>query len=167
MRLREVLHYDAETGVFVWVANRHKTKIGTVAGTGHNYYKDGVSYKSGYIVIGVDGKLYLAHRLAWLYVYGVFPEFELDHINLVCSDNRWCNLRAATRIENMRNIGCSTRNKSGAKGVCRNKTGKRWRAHLKINGSNRHLGTFDTVAEAAKAVEVARKLEHGNFARHT
>ena len=87
LRLRELLSYDPDTGLFRWSKNKGSKDAGELAGC--------VSPK-GYILIGIDGCLYLAHRLAWLYVHGEFPEKDIDHRDQDKSNNRICNLRLAT-----------------------------------------------------------------------
>ena len=78
-RLKELLHYDPETGYFTWkISPNNAVKVGSVAGTSMN----------NYIRIIIDHKAYLAHRLAFLYMEGYFPEHEVDHINRIRDDNR-------------------------------------------------------------------------------
>lgn len=96
-RLREVLRYNKRTGLFHWKArdNRHPYNSnpipGTLAGSIGTY---------GYVRICIDGRLYEAHRLAYLWVYGEWPPHQIDHKNEVKADNRWCNLRPATPLQN-------------------------------------------------------------------
>ncbi len=95
-RLKELLHYCPETGVFTWIkTNGSRGKKGNIAGSINPI---------GYLDIGVDSKVYKAHRLAFLYVEGYFPEYGLDHINRNKSDNRWSNLRQVSQTCNMRNV---------------------------------------------------------------
>lgn len=150
-RLEEVLSYDPRTGVFINITNRGKTKKGSIAGTKHH---------KGYIIIAIDGKTHRAHRLAWLYVYGKFPEKYLDHINEVKDDNRIVNLRLATNQENQHNISNPrVSNTSGYVGVSWHKRYDKWIARIKINGKKKHLGYFDTAEQASKAyLEAKRKL---------
>jgi len=99
-----LLTYDPYTGLFTWLVDAYSNKVkGKIAG----------SIKEGYINISIDRKLYRAHRLAWLYVNGVFPS-EIDHINRVKSDNRICNLREVSRSENCQNRSTSKRVKNNA-----------------------------------------------------
>lgn len=114
--LKELLHYESETGVFYWlVSNSNRIKVGDVAGCVNPY---------GYVVIRIDGHLYRAHRLAWLYVYGNYPEGKqpfIDHINGNPSDNRITNLRCSSLAENQKNRKINSNNKSGVLGVSREK----------------------------------------------
>lgn len=117
-RLKEVLEYVPETGVFIWIKKTHhkvsKIKVGQVAGT--------VTVQ-GYVHITIDGYIYRAHRLVWLYVYGCFPDTEdkcfVDHIDQNRSNNRVANLRVVSGSENMRNQKMHSTNTSGFFGVDR------------------------------------------------
>jgi HNH endonuclease/AP2 domain len=155
-RLRELLHYNPETGSFIWkIATSNRGAVGTVAGYMLN---------TGYRSITLDGKTYLAHRLAWFYVNGEWPEGDLDHINLDKDDNSIANLRPATRSQNMSNGSLRKDNKSGITGVTWFKSSQKWRASIQKDGKSYHIGLFDTVEEAAKAyAEVAKNL-HGEYA---
>lgn len=115
-RLQELLIYNTVTGIFTWKVNRRGTaKAGTVAGRPNN---------KGYIDISIDGKRYKAHRLAWLYITGSWPENQIDHINRIRDDNRLANLRDVTQSENLRNCGVSKSTASGIKNVY--KSGNGW-----------------------------------------
>lgn len=94
-RLKEVLKYDSQTGIFIWLQTRNPRAVkGDRAGC----------LSKGYYRIRVDGKYYPAHRLAWLYVTGKMPVDEIDHINRIGADNRFDNLREADRTIQMRNL---------------------------------------------------------------
>lgn len=148
-RLMEVLRYDPEIGVFTWVCSpQPKVKTGDVAG-----YVTTVGYRR----IEIDYKLYYASRLAWLYVEGYFPEYEMDHINRIRSDDRWCNLRHVSRQCNLRNRNISKNNTSGVTGVFWNKHDKRWVAKIEITEKLIYLGAFKSKLDAAKARWEAEK----------
>jgi len=154
-RLREILHYDPDTGAFTWRVSRKGVRAGAAAGT----------LCQGYYRIMADRRSYQAHRLAWLYMTGAWPEAEIDHINLARADNCWCNLREATRVENQRNTSARPNNTSGFKGVVWHKSAKRWRATITADGKQCHLGYFDTPQAAAAAYADAAKKLFGEFAR--
>lgn len=157
-RLRELLHYDPETGVFTWRRTLgSRAKIGQRAGT--------VNVR-GYRAIQIDGKIYTEHRLAFLYVFGFITTDMIDHININKTDNRICNLRYATPLQNLGNTPAPTHNTSGMKGVSFCKRTMRWRAFLTINRKFVHLGRFDRKEDAARAYEIAAR-EHfgGSFYR--
>lgn len=157
-RLREVLNYDPETGDFHW-----RKRLSNRAAAGK---KTGLSRHNGYSVIRLDRKLHFAHRLAFLYIHGRWPTADVDHINGVRDDNRICNLREATRAENIRNSHIRSDNKSGFKGVSWNAGAKLWMANIRTkNRTNEFLGLFDTPEEAHEAYAVAAKKYFGQFAR--
>jgi hypothetical protein len=155
-RLKELLDYSPETGLFTWkVANSKRIHVGDVAGS---------PSAKGYILIGVDGCVYRAHRLAWLYVYGKFPELYIDHINHIKTDNRIENLRDVSIGVNNENKNSSSIYKKSCNvlGVSREKDHRRWRAVITINRKQVHIGYFDTVEEAEAAyVAEKRKLHVG------
>ena len=152
--LLSVLSYSKETGEFVWLIDSGRARKGAVAGH---------IRKDGYVQIIIGKKLYRAHRLAWFYVTGSWPEGRLDHQDNCGSNNRWENLRPATHSQNMANRKLNANNVSGFKGVSRR--GKRFRAYVQKDGRRFLLGMFDT-AEAAGAAAAAKSIElHGEFAR--
>ncbi|PPS61017.1 HNH endonuclease signature motif containing protein [Pseudomonas sp. BRM28] len=107
-RLREQLTYDRETGEFRWAVRKQKVKLGSVAGK---------VKKSGYVEIRIDLVSYQAHRLAWLYVTGQWPQGDIDHINRSPGDNRFVNLREASRSQNLCNVGALSTSATGVRGV--------------------------------------------------
>jgi hypothetical protein len=113
--------------------------------------------KNGYWAIRVDDTLYLAHRLAWLYVTGNWPEDQIDHVNGQRNDNRFCNLREATNIQNSHNRRYAG-NKSGFQGVRRENS--KWLAEIKVRYKPIRLGLFDTPEEAYVAYCEAKQLYH-------
>jgi hypothetical protein len=113
----------------------------------------------------LDGHRYYLHRLAWYYVYGQWPERDVDHINGDPSDNRITNLRLATQTQNNANARRRRDNTSGFKGVTWNRARRKWMAQIDYGGDHFYLGLF-TKIEAARAVYAAKSLElFGEFAR--
>jgi hypothetical protein len=153
-RLKELLSYDAESGVFTWKISRGSSKAGDVAGC---------LATTRYWRIRLDNRFYLAHRLAWLYAYGNWPEHEVDHINGNKSDNRIVNLREATHSENTMNIGIKKHNTSGAKGVTYHKQCNKWQVYGRENKKPVYLGIFDSKDEAADVYKSHAKKHHGRF----
>ena len=152
------LSYDRETGVFRWaVSPAQSIKAGTIAGHVHK------KKTKGYREIKIAGVICFAHRLAWLFVHGDWPGSELDHINGDRSDNRICNLRPATRSQNLANVRRHCDNTSGFKGV--SASGRKWRATIKIGRLQRHLGVFENKEAAAAAYRAAAEANFGAFAR--
>lgn len=150
-RLRQLLHYDKNTGVFTWSVARYCVRAGAVAGALN---------PDGYIQIKVDGRTYGAHRLAWLYVYGAWPALQIDHANRTRADNRIDNLREVTISQNQQNTSLSPRNTSGFRGVSWQKSSQRWHAYIKVDGKRKHLGYFEDAAAAHDARVKAAELMH-------
>lgn len=152
-RLKELLHYDPDTGDFVWRFSRRGISGGKIAGS---------IMTIGYRAIGIDCEKHYAHRLAWLYMTGRFPAKEIDHKNGDKADNRWVNLREATSAQNKWNIKKKKHNTSGYKGVHRHAPGK-WRTQLIVKGKLIDLGLFSSPELAYEAYcRVAREV-HGEF----
>lgn len=143
--LKSILHYDPETGLFIWIVKRKRTK-----GKGS---RADIPHHKGYTQIGIDKTTYMAHRLTWFYMTGKWPENEIDHINRIKNDNRWVNLREATRSQNLRNRKGT--GKLNVKGVYKTKNNK-YRAIIQ-------LGTFDTIEEAEKIYNEAALKIAGEF----
>ena len=152
-QLKQHLSYDPETGIFVRANNVGRFKAGQVLGTKHS---------TGYSVIRINGKLYKAHRLAWLYVYGSFPESVIDHINRDGFDNRLINLRLATQRQNCENHSLNKNNTSGYLGVDWSKKLQKWRARITQNFKGIHLGYFDNIDDAHQAYRQAATIYHTN-----
>lgn len=157
-RLRELLHYNPDTGVFTWRARNGRgananNSEGAPAGSMHS---------KGYIVITVDGHHgYKAHRLAWLYMTGEWPTRQIDHEDTVRNNNIFTNLRLATLNQNAQNRKRPSRNnKSGYLGVSWDKKQEKWAATLCINGKNKRLGRFKSPEEASAAYLTAKAIHH-------
>lgn len=144
-RVRELLDYDPETGVFV------RKSTGRTTGSFN---------RAGYVNIVIDKKWIYAHRLAWFYLHGDCPEF-VDHINGNKSDNRICNLRPATKSQNGAN-SVVVRAKSGHRGVFYQSNTKKWRVKI----ANRNLGYFSSKEEASEAYKTAAIEMYGQYAGH-
>ncbi len=153
-RLRSLLSYNAETGVFVWLVSvSGRIKVGDIAGNVD---------RRGYRLIGCDGKAYKAHRLAWLWQHGAWPKDQIDHIDGDKSNNRLTNLREATNTENQQNKRrARLDNKStgliGAK--IHRKTGK-YMASIGVNKRRIYLGLYDTAELAHNAYITAKRELH-------
>lgn len=151
-RLRELFHYDPETGWFTYKVHRNPKRIGTRAGSpsGHGYRKIGFDYIRIY-----------EHQAAWLYVYGEWPP-EVDHRNGNRSYNALGNLRLATHNQNCFNAKREP-GQSGLRGAYLDKRTMRWYSHIQIGGQVKHLGMFNSAEEAHKAFMAAAELHHGEF----
>lgn len=147
--LKEHLHYNPNNGVFVRLIGK---KAGYIAGS---YRKS-----DGYLQTTILGKTYLNHRLAWLYVYGNFPKFQLDHINGVGADNRLNNLRECVVYENGQNRKLSCINTSGYTGVSYHKISRKWRSVIKYKNKKYELGYFDNPQLAHLAYVNAKSELH-------
>jgi len=114
--------------------------------------------------IRLKGKTYAAHRLAWLYMTGEWPNPMPDHKNRDGLDNRWDNLRQATSAQNNQNRGLASNNTSGRKGVSWSKSHGQWQAQIKIDGRKKHLG-YSSSRDGAHALYVATAIAAwGEFA---
>lgn len=155
-KLRELLDYDSCTGIFTWRLNLGARAVfGGIPGTVD---------RGGYLKITVNRQAFMAHRLAWIYVYGGdISTSEIDHINGDRLDNRIENLRLANRNENSWNQKIKASNTSGVKGVSWDKPAKKWRAQCMLNGVKYFLGRFNSISDAEMAVISFREKFHGEF----
>lgn len=159
-RLRQLLSYDAETGVLTWKPRGQKGWDSRYAGTPALHATNSGGYRSGCIF----GRSFKAHRVAWAIHHGAWPDSEIDHINGDASDNRITNLREVSKALNARNRRLRSDNPTGFVGVSSDRNGK-WRARIHIDGKERSLGSFKTQEEAAEARR-AYALMHGYTDRH-
>lgn len=150
--LRRLLSYDPETGVFTWRRKMSSRALeGDVAGG---------AFARGYHGIRIYGRRYYAHRLAWLYVYGVWPSTQIDHIDRNPSNNCIANLRLATPSENSQNTRTPRDNQSGFKGVHWDKSRGKWLAFINLDKQFLNVGRFDCIAEAIRARRTAEAAHH-------
>jgi hypothetical protein len=150
--LRSILHYNKRTGIFTWRVTKRCVCIGMIAGC--------ITHKK-YIRIQINGRPYMAHRLAWLYVTGSWPKEEIDHKDCNGINNKWKNLRQANRTQQCQNT------RIFLKGVRKSKRNlkKPWRVTIQANYKIYNLGSFSTIAEAKAIYAAAAKRLHGEFAR--
>lgn len=154
--LKSALNYCQESGIFTHIVGSKRISPGTKAGTLH---------PNGYIQISINYRRYLAHRLAWLYVYGEWPPREIDHINHIRSDNRICNLRAADRIDNLKNRSLQKNSMSGITGVSWHAARRKWIAAIMVNKKYIHLGYFENI-EDARDVRKQADIKYGFHENH-
>jgi hypothetical protein len=155
-RLREVLSYDPLTGEFRWLmASNPRVHVGKIAGCANSH---------GHWLIGIDGTQYYAHRLAFLYMTGKFPDLDVDHADGDRSNNRWANLREATDSLNQANARRPSHNTSGFKGVHWDRQKQKWRTAVRMQGRDIKLGFFDKPEEAHAAYLAAATRHFGEFA---
>ena len=153
--LKQHLQYNPDNGVFTRItSNSNLVKVGDIAG-----YAD----KDGYIIIGVLCKQYKAHRLAWLYMSGAWPEKHIDHINRVTGDNRFKNLRQCDDMSNNQNQGLKRSNTSGYRGVSFFKRDGTWMAMARTWGGRKFLGYYKTPQEASLAYQEHTKKHRREF----
>ena len=154
--LKQILHYNPKTGIWTWLIEfNNGIKVGDVAGG---------LIGSGYIQIAIGKTPYKAHRLAWFYMTGKWPKVDIDHRDLNRSNNKWGNLREATRNQNMHNRKLDAKNTTGFKGVAWHVNHQVFYARIAINGKRIWLGCFNTSEEASEAYLQASKKLHKEFA---
>ena len=154
--LKRILNYDPETGVWTWaVRKRPNSPPGSVAGSPN---------PKGYRQIKIDGSLYLCSRLAFIWMNNEWPGEHVDHINMDVADNRWLNLRSATRSQNGGNRRAYSSNSLGVKGIFRRKSGK-YHVQIQIDKKKIHLGDYDTLEKAASVYANAAKESFRDYHR--
>lgn len=158
--LKHFLEYEPDTGIFKWKVPRPHMSPGDVAGTVRE--NDGKRY----IIITIESKKYRAHRLAWLYMTGEWPEELIDHIDGNGRNNKWVNLRQVDTVNNNRNMRQRVNNLSGVTGVHWCKKDRAWVAQIKTEKNKRgYLGQFKNFDDAVAARKKA-ELEHDFHKNH-
>lgn len=150
-RLMEVLDYDPLTGVLTRRLKQTGVMQGSVSGS---------LTADGYLVTSVDGKLYKCHRLAWLHMTGSWPQGQIDHINGIRSDNRFCNLRDVPQQINIENQRKAQRSNKSTSVLGTWKNGNGFAATISHGGTKVYLGTFPTLEEAKAAYVAAKRVLH-------
>ena len=147
-KFNEYLAYDPETGIVTQKKNKGtRSKAGTRAG--------GLNISIGYRYLMFDKINYLEHRVIWLLTTGDWPKQEIDHINRIRDDNRLCNLREVTRLEN--SLNSPLRNSNRAHGVHWVKASNKYKVVFRINGVDKYFGYFSDYDEACKIAEQAKQ----------
>lgn len=153
--LKELLDYDCESGNLIWKVKLNRSiKVGSVAGTINKYNK--------YVIVTINKKKYMAHRIIWAINYGYWPKKEIDHIDHSRSNNKLINLREVTPKENQRNTSLYCNSKSGVMGVNFTKATSRWSVFIKPHDKNLYLGSFDDKFDAI----CARKSAEHKYGFH-
>lgn len=159
IRLKTLLRYDPRTGIFFWISDRARVaKAGDEAGS---------VTSAGYVRITVDGHRFMAHVLAWFYMTGEYVVRGIDHRDVDGTNNRWINLRRATKSQNCMNRKTRRDNALGVKCVLKKKgrISKPYYATIKVDGKQRQLGYCATIEEAAATYREAAVKNFGEFAR--
>lgn len=174
--IRKVLDYDPETGILTWrhrpselfTDNRLHPAERVCRGWNTRYAnkKAGNPTYQGYVKVNLGNRTVRAHIIIWLWMTGVLPSMDIDHVDLNKSNNRWTNLRLATRSQNQSNTRKRVDNISGYKGVCREPRGGKWRAQIQWKNEKHFLGLHDTKEAASAAYNEAAQRLCGSFARN-
>ncbi|MCM2503903.1 HNH endonuclease [Aureimonas altamirensis] len=154
--VRSIIEYDPETGILTRIRNDASPRYRNAVP-----YKTGYVNAEGYVIVSIDRKPYMAHRLAYLIMTGEWPDECIDHVNHDKADNRWSNIRPATLEQNCWNKKPNKRNTTGFKGVTA--CGDAFKALIRINGKAIYLGRFKTVEEAGEAYRLASIAHHGEY----
>jgi hypothetical protein len=150
-RARELLSYNAETGVLTWKVSRGGVRAGDPAGSPQS---------KGYEQVRIDGTLYYTHRVAWLIAHGRWPIDQLDHVNGLRTDNRLKNLRECTQAQNNQNRASTAGSTSAHVGVCWMSRREKWQASIRAGGKNKTIGLFDSEEDASSAYRKEKEQLH-------
>ena len=157
--IKEALNYNPESGVFTWKVNRSNKMAGSIAGC--------LGRKGGYVKITYNNKNYAAHRLAWFFIFGSFPNSYIDHIDNDPENNKLSNLRIATNAQNQQNAKTRKDSKSGYKGVFFSKRRNKWMARIRLSRFvQKDIGLYDNPEAAHIAYCEAAKLYFGEYANY-
>lgn len=155
--LNSILNYNPDTGELTYKVDRSPSiRKGSKAGC--------ICSRDKYMLIVIDGKKYLSHRIIWFMMTGEWP-VQIDHINHKRWDNRWCNLREVAHQDNHKNKPLQSNNKSGYHGVGWNETRQKWASAIKVNGRRILLGRFKTKEEAIRVRKEA-EIKYGFHDNH-
>ncbi len=154
--LMRQLRYVRKTGHFWWRLRGSRRTLSQPAGSFD---------RKGYRSIKYKNVSYREHRLAWLFVKGVWPKKDIDHVDLNKGNNRWKNLCEATGSQNKQNGTKYRTNTSGFKGVHWDREARKWRAQIRVNKAGHTVGRFATPQQAHAAYVKAAKKHFGEFAR--
>ena len=155
--VRRILNYYPETGSIKRVFKNKR----------YGQRETGFFDRNGYLLLSIDSSKYLAHRVIWLWMTGSWPDVWVDHIDGNKANNRWSNLRPATRDQNMRNARSVRRRHQLPRGVGYSSKAKQsFRARLKIHGHQLELGSYPTAEEASEVYQLVAELAHGSYAYH-
>jgi len=167
--VRECLDYDRESGLLTWKArprehfkSDHGWKQFNEEYPGKN--AGGINIRDGYVTVGINGKSYKVHRLAWLIAYGEWPKNQIDHADGIRHNNSISNLSDVTPSQNLKNKSLGHNNTSGCIGVYLTKE-KTWRVRIRVNQKNLHIGTFKNKKDAFAARHVA-EINYGYHSGH-
>ena len=152
-QVKKMLSYDPKTGIFTWLIKpNRRVRIGDIAG---------FRRPDGYLIIKLNKVAYRAHRLAWVYMTGAEPMYDIDHIDGNPTNDSFSNLRDVTTAQNIQNQRkAHARNKNGFLGVSWHAAGKCWRARICVSGKQILLGYFKTPDEAHQAYVQAKRKHH-------
>lgn len=155
-KIKELFQYDPDTGHIYWRTPGFGRPMDRPAGT---------VCSNGYIGILIEGKRIYAHRIAWAIFNGEWPSMQIDHINLIKTDNRIINLRNVSNSQNGKNLPIYKSNTSGASGVSWDKHNSKWRAVIKVNFRQINIGRFSKFEDAVTTRKAAEEKYFGEFAR--
>ena len=161
--LKKLLHYDPDTGVLTWRDRGDRKWDARFAGREYGTRWKGRG-NTHYIVGSVNYEPHRAHRLAWLYITGEWPD-TIDHINGDGTDNRWCNLRNVDQHTNAKNQRVRKNNTSGVLGVSWDRANGKWSVQITVDGKVTRVGRYRDKFEAICARKSAEIL-HGFHENH-